>query len=122
MDAGAPSARDHDREPRVRGFPSRDPRHGDRLRECGDAVSIKTNLEELSDEQLRAVRDDRMAITDELYKVIDSTLDPLAIRIALFTHLTKSVTNAQDEVIDRIYKQMRDFDERVAASAQEASQ
>lgn len=85
-------------------------------------MSIKTNLDELTDEQLRAVRDDRMAITDDLYKLVDSTLDPLAIRVALFTHMTKAVTNAQDELIERIHRQMREFDERVAASAKETPQ
>lgn len=85
-------------------------------------MSIKTVLTDLTDEQVRAVRDDRMALTDDLYKILDSSLDPLAIRVALFTHMTKAVTDAQDEIIGRVQQQILEFDERVAASAKETPQ
>ena len=85
-------------------------------------MSIKTVLTDLTDEQVRAVRDDRMALTDDLYKILDSSLDPLAIRVALFTHMTKAVIDAQDEIIGRVQQQILEFDERVAASAKETPQ
>lgn len=83
---------------------------------------MKTDIKALTDEQLRAVRDDRMAVTDDLYKLLDSTLDPLALRIALFSHMTKAITDAADELTDRIHKEIREFDARVAASKKETSQ
>lgn len=74
-------------------------------------------LAELSDIEVRAVRDDRIAVTDDLYRLLESDLDPLALRIALFAHMTVVVTEAFDATVDRARDEMRRLEERVSRIA-----
>ncbi|MFJ4173352.1 hypothetical protein [Microbacterium sp. NPDC089696] len=83
----------------------------------GRRISTKTERQELltalTDSEVRAVRDDRLKITDDLYRVLESHLDPLALRTALFAHMTLITTEAVDETVERQRAQMQAVADRV---------
>lgn len=68
---------------------------------------MATDLTALTDDQVRAVRDDRSALTDDVYKILEATVDGLTLRSAVFGYLAAATTEATTETIERIERRLR---------------
>lgn len=71
-------------------------------------------LAELSESEMRAVRDDRIAVTDDLYRLLESDLDPLALRTEIFAHMSLLIAEALDATVDRARAELRDLEARLS--------
>jgi hypothetical protein len=65
-------------------------------------VTIPTDLAALDTDTLRAVRDDRIAVGDSVYRVLEQPLDGFALRIKLIEHMTEMSQAAIDESLRRL--------------------
>lgn len=63
---------------------------------------MKTDLSKLTTAELRAVRDDRSAITDEVYRIIDQPLNGFELRIKVYAFLSGITADAFTETLNRL--------------------
>lgn len=63
---------------------------------------MTTELTALADEQVRAVRDDRSAIADGLYRLLETPLNGVELRKAVFAYISALHAEAMTESIIRI--------------------
>lgn len=63
---------------------------------------MKTDLSELTTAELRAVRDDRSAITDEVYRIIEQPLNEFGLRSTIFRFLSSITADAFTETLNRL--------------------
>lgn len=68
---------------------------------------MATDLTALTDDQARAVRDDRSALTDDVYKILETTVDGLTLRSAVFSYLAAVTADATTETLERIERRLR---------------
>lgn len=60
-----------------------------------------TELEALTDDQARAVRDDRSAINDGVYRLLETPMNGIELRSAVFAYLAGLQTEAMAETLRR---------------------
>ncbi|WP_295105096.1 hypothetical protein [uncultured Microbacterium sp.] len=60
-----------------------------------------TDLATLTGDQARAVRDDRSAITDGIYALLEAPMNGIELRSAVFAYLAGLQTEAMDETLRR---------------------
>ncbi len=65
-------------------------------------VARVTAFEGMTDEQVRAVRDDRMKIGDELFKIVTMPIGDADLRILVNTYITTLTASAMNESLKRI--------------------
>lgn len=61
-----------------------------------------TVLSELTDDEVRAVRDDRMKIGDGLFKILMTPVDPVDLRTLINTYIATLTASAMNESLKRI--------------------
>lgn len=61
-----------------------------------------TDLQTLSDDQARAVRDDRSDITDGVYRLLELPIDGIALRTTVFAYLSGLHTEAIADSLRRL--------------------
>ncbi|RBO73482.1 hypothetical protein [Microbacterium sp. H6] len=61
-----------------------------------------TDLASLTTEELRIVRDDRSALTDGIYRIIDQPIDEFSVRSKLFAYMSEQTLAATHEVLNRL--------------------
>ncbi|WP_136057291.1 hypothetical protein [Microbacterium sp. K24] len=56
----------------------------------------------LTTEQLRILRDDRAAITDEVYRIIEQPINEFELRSQVYAHLSNRTAEAFNENLQRV--------------------